>query len=80
MKVTLKLFATFRRYLPPDSQGNACELETPEGTRVEDVLTQFNVPIQKGASVILVNSHSAAPDQILNEGDVIAAFPALAGG
>lgn len=80
MKVRLKLFATYRRFLPPANQGKSCELEIPDGTRVDDVLTRFNVPVQEGVSVILVNGRDAAPGQILKDGDVIAVFPALAGG
>jgi molybdopterin converting factor small subunit len=77
--ITLKLFATFRRYLPPDSQGPACHLEVPVGTPVAEVLNRFEVPTD-GAAVILVNGHTAEPTQALQEGDVVAVFPAMAGG
>ncbi|MGD8996506.1 MAG: MoaD/ThiS family protein [Anaerolineae bacterium] len=78
MRITLKLFATFRRYLPPDSQGDACPLEVPAGTLVAEVLDRFDVPT--GGSVILVNGRTAEPGQVLREGDVVAVFPAMAGG
>ena len=80
MRVTLKLFATYRRYLPPESVGNACDVDVPTGMPVIDLLTRFGVPYESGASVILVNGRGASPEQALKAGDVVAAFPALAGG
>jgi molybdopterin converting factor small subunit len=79
MKVRLKLFATFRRYLPPGTQGNVCDVEVPEGTAVSELLSRFGVP-QKESLMILVNGRDAGPDRVLQEGDVVAVFPTLAGG
>ena len=79
MRITLKLFATFRRYLPPQAQGSAFELDVPAGACVADVLDLFAVPTD-GAAVLLVNGRTAAPGQVLEEGDALAAFPAMAGG
>jgi sulfur carrier protein ThiS len=79
MRITLKLFATFRRYLPPGSSGHACHLEVPGGTSVVEVLNRFEVPTD-GAAVILVNGRTAEPGQVLQEGDAVAVFPAMAGG
>jgi molybdopterin converting factor small subunit len=79
MRVTLKLFATFRRYLPPESQGSACQLEVPVATSVGALLGQFDVPVD-GTVVILVNGRTAELDAVLQEGDAVAVFPALAGG
>jgi molybdopterin converting factor small subunit len=79
MKVRLKLFATFRRYLPPGTQGSARDMEVPDDTQVSDLLSQFGVP-EKESLVILVNGRDAGPDRVLQEGDVVAVFPTLAGG
>lgn len=78
MRVKLKLFATFQRYLPAGSQGYACDLDLAAGTSVAQVLTGLDVPTQ--GIVILVNGRTASPGQVLQEGDVVAAFPAIAGG
>lgn len=78
MQVKLKLFAGYRRYLPEDGQGTARDLEVETDTSVHDLLSMLNVPIE--GSVMLVNGRMAAPEQVLEEGDVVAAFPALAGG
>ena len=80
MRVTLKLFATYRRHLPPGSVENACDLDVPAGTPVSDLLTRFGVPHEPGDSVVLVNGRDASPEQALVAGDVVAAFPAIAGG
>lgn len=79
MRITLKLFATFRRYMPPDSVGPSCNLEVPTGTRVAEVLNRLDVPTAGGV-VILVNGRTAEPGQVLQEGDTVAVFPAMAGG
>lgn len=79
MRITLKLFATFRQYLPPDSQGHSCQLDLTPGTSVVEVLNRFDVPTD-GAAVILVNGRTAEPQQVLQDDDALAVFPAMAGG
>lgn len=79
MKVRLKFFATFRRYLPPGMQGSACDVEVPDGTQVNDLLSRFGVP-EKESQMILVNGRDAGPNRVLQDGDVVAVFPTVAGG
>jgi sulfur carrier protein ThiS len=79
MNVQLKLFATLRRYLPDGAVGNRCQVEAPKDTRVRDLLARFGVP-EKESLVILVNGRDAPADCVLQEGDVVAVFPAMAGG
>jgi molybdopterin converting factor small subunit len=79
VRVWLKLFATFRQYLPPEAKGSAVELEVPAGTRVSELLSGAGVP-QEESPMILVNGRGVDPAQVLVEGDVVAVFPAMAGG
>ena len=79
MKVRLKLFATFRRYLPPGAQGSACDVEIPDGAQVSELLSRFGVP-DKESLIILIIGRDASPDRILQDGDIVAVFPAMAGG
>ena len=79
LTINLKLIATYRRYLPPEAQGNTVELALPPDTPFEAVLTDLGVPLDS-SSVILVNGHVPAPGQTLRDGDLLIAFPALAGG
>lgn len=79
VSVTLKLFATFRRYWPSDSQSDARTLGVRPGTRVGDVLAGFGVPTDDSA-VILINGRTGTPEQVLEDGDIVAVFPSMAGG
>ena len=79
MKITIKLIATYRKLLPEGALGHAFAVELAEGALVVDVLRDLGVPLDR-SSVILVNGHVPGDDQELNEGDVVYAFPALAGG
>lgn len=79
MNVHLKFFATLRKHLPSGSQGNACNVEAPPGTRVIDLLAQYSVLVDESV-VILVNGLGADPEQRLKDDDVVAIYPAMAGG
>ncbi len=79
MKVSLKLIATYRKLLPEGTVGNTLTLDLPEGTNVVEALAPLGVPLDR-ESVILLNGHVPELEQQLHEGDVIYAFPAMAGG
>jgi molybdopterin converting factor small subunit len=81
VRVTVKLFATFRRYLPEGAQDGRCEIALPAGAQVAEALAASGLPVSafQGA-VILVNGRTAHPDQGLHPHDVVTAFPAMAGG
>jgi len=79
MNVHLKLFATFRQYLPPGTPGSACDVQVSAGTRVGDILAQFGLPNEE-LVLVLVNGVYADLGHVLEEGDVVTAFPAMGGG
>jgi molybdopterin converting factor small subunit len=79
MKVELKLFASFRRYLPSNTEGSSITTEIRVGTRVSDLLEMFEVP-SDDRSILLVNGVHSDVHRVLKNGDVIAVFPAIAGG
>ena len=79
MRVKLRLFATYQQYLPSKTEGNTIEVEIQVGTRVGDLMSLYDIPI--GAdSVILVNGIAPSINDHVNDGDVVSAFPAMAGG
>lgn len=78
MKITVKFLATYRRYLPPESAGTTT-CAVPPGTTVRDLLAGLPLPSGEG-SVVLVNGRGAPPDAVLQDGDAVAIFPAIAGG
>ncbi|HSJ59079.1 MAG TPA: MoaD/ThiS family protein [Anaerolineae bacterium] len=81
MKITLKLFGTLDRHLPPGARGSACDLEVADGALAHDVLARLGVPVNEpGAVVVLVNGRHCPPAYALQEGDALSAFPAIAGG
>ena len=79
MKITLKLIATYREYLPLEAKGGVYEMEISVGVTATALLAQFGVPLGD-ASVVLVNGRTPDPDYTLQEGDAVAAFPAVGGG
>lgn len=74
MKITVKLFATFR-------VGRFAEetRDYPPGTRVGDIIKEINIP-EKEVGMIMLNNRHAEPDQELHDGDNLALFPLVGGG
>ncbi|MCJ7623143.1 MAG: hypothetical protein MUO76_06545 [Anaerolineaceae bacterium] len=79
MKITLKLLASYRKYLPHDTKGNAYEMEIPQGSIATEILKQFTVPVD-GTSVILINGRTPREGMFLEDGDILCAFPVSTGG
>ncbi len=74
MKVTVKLFASFRTGRTP--------IETrdyPAGTRVADIVREQQIPVAE-LGIIMVNSRHVPIDRELADGDTLALFPLLGGG
>lgn len=74
MKVTVKLFASFRhgRFVAEDR-------EYPPGITVGGVVGELGIAEQE-VGIVLVNSRHAGYDRPLAEGDIVAIFPLLGGG
>ncbi len=84
MKITFKLYASLTDYLPAESRyGNRVTLELDEGTSIAQVIEPFGLP-HKMVHLVLVNGVYVAPaerlSQVLNDGDVLAIWPPIAGG
>lgn len=84
MKIKFKLYATLQHLLPPDAVDNAVEVEVPDQISLYEVIDKFRVP-RKSAHLVLVNgTYFAEPERdtpgLLNEGDVMAVWPPVAGG
>lgn len=84
MKIALKLFASLTDYLPPASKyTNIVELEVAEGSTITQVTEPYHLPPAL-VHLVLVNGHYIAPEQraakVLQEGDVLAIWPPIAGG
>ncbi len=79
MQVTVKLFATLRKHLPPGGEAGRASMDLAPGATVEDLVKGLGIPGETRL-LVLVNAVHAEPPQELEEGDVVAIFPPLAGG
>jgi molybdopterin synthase sulfur carrier subunit len=79
MKVTVRLFATFRDFLPQHAVRSALQLEVEEHRSVKAVLKALRVPDDL-PRIVLINGLHAAEDSLLTEGDIVSVFPPLIGG
>ena len=80
--ITFKLYASLMEYLPREARGHAVMLDVPEGTSPIQVLEQHGVPLAE-VHLVLVNGVFVPPSQRqqpLQAGDVLAVWPAVAGG
>lgn len=74
MKITVKLFATFRT-----GRFSVEERDCPAGTTVASIVKELGLP-EEDLGIILVNSRHTGLDRILADGDTLALFPLLGGG
>jgi len=79
VKVNVRLIATYREHLPPDTDGNIAVVDVPIGSTVEEVLRPFGIPLDD-SSVIVLNGLTVGLDTPVSEGDTVSAFSAVAGG
>ena len=79
MNVTVKLFASVRRYLPKNANGNSCVIKLNTGATVATLVDYMSIPpdIPK---MMLVNGLHCDSSHKLTEGDVVSIIPPIAGG
>jgi sulfur-carrier protein len=74
MKVTVKLFATFR-----NGRFKIAEQELPEGTQCRRVVLDLGLT-EEEIGIIMINGRHGVLGQELNAGDVLSLFPLVGGG
>jgi sulfur carrier protein ThiS len=83
MKITLKLYASLKQYLPTGTPKNEAEIDIAEGASVQAVLDSIGMP-QGIYKLVLVNGVFIVPEEretrLFIEGDVFAIWPPVAGG
>jgi molybdopterin converting factor small subunit len=80
MQITLKLFASLRKKLPPGSPRGQCDLDLPPGTTIAGVLERMDIPHASAQMLLLNGEQERNFDRALAEGDVVSIFPPVAGG
>ena len=74
MRITIKLFATFRQ-----GRFRVAEQDVPEGTTIAEVLAALAIE-EPDVGMLFVNGRHAEPEQRLAAGAVLAIFPLVGGG
>jgi molybdopterin synthase sulfur carrier subunit len=77
--VTVRLFATFRDFLPQASARSALRLDVEGHETIQVLLQALSVPDDL-PRIVLVNGYYASEDSLLTDGDVVSVFPPLIGG
>ncbi|MCK4484344.1 MAG: MoaD/ThiS family protein [Candidatus Thorarchaeota archaeon] len=80
MKVSVKLYATLRKFAPPDNElGEFFEVEF-NGSTISDLIEQFGFA-QEIARIVFVNdSQTSDLSSTLRDGDRVVMFPPVGGG
>lgn len=84
MKITFKLFASLSDYLPQQARyTNVLELEVAAGATIAQIIEPFGLP-EKMVHLVLINGKYIPPEARatlpLQENDVLAIWPPIAGG
>lgn len=84
MHIVFKLYASLTQYLPPEVRAsNRLPLDVPEGSTVASVVEPFGLPLEL-VHLVLVNGVFVPRDErttrVLEDGDVLAIWPPIAGG
>lgn len=84
MQIEFKLYASLGQYLPAQvRQENRMPLEVAAGASIAQIIQPFGLP-EKLVHLVLVNGVYVPPEErlsrTLNDGDVLAIWPPIAGG
>lgn len=83
MQITLKLYAMLSDYLPAHAEKNIASLELDNQAVVDTVISQLRLP-RELVHLVLLNGVYVEPEQFtataLNDADVLAIWPPVAGG
>ncbi len=78
MEIEIRVFATFREYLPEGSQASFRRSLMQE-TTVDRIADSINLP-QDTPKIFIVNGNVVAGEYVVRDGDVVSIFPPVAGG
>ena len=76
VSITIKFFADFRNYGP-----DKAIITIPRGSKIQDIIDKYQIPKTNSKRIILVNGlpHKKETYEVQN-GDIVAIFPPIAGG
>lgn len=79
MRVTVKLHATLRKFLPPGSSEQSAVVELPEGATVADLVRRLGIPPEH-TKMMVSGDNYLETSSVLHDGQDVDLFPPLAGG
>lgn len=74
MKITVKLFATFR-----DGRQKVIDMNLPETATPQSIIDILGIH-QADVAILLVNGRDGSFDKLLDENDTVSLFPPVGGG
>jgi molybdopterin converting factor small subunit len=79
VQVEVKLFASLRRFRPPEAQGSTLIVELADDATVQNLLDKLGISNEE-AEIILIKGLRAELSVPLKEGAQVSLFPMLGGG
>lgn len=83
MQLTVKLYASLGRHLPPNAHENTARIDVANGATPAAVIAHLAIPAEH-CHLVLVNGHYVPPSEHrthpLAAGDTLAIWPPVAGG
>jgi len=80
MPIDVKLYATFRKFAPPETTlGESFKLDL-ENKTISDAIEFLKIPKEKGAIVMVNGIRITDFNHLLLENDLLVIFPVLGGG
>lgn len=74
MKITVKLFATFR-----DGRQKVIDMKLPETATPQSIIDTLGIH-QADVAILLVNGRDGKFDKLLDDNDTVSLFPPVGGG
>jgi molybdopterin converting factor small subunit len=79
MNIEVRLYATFRDFLPPGTSGFGMMKSLDKEITIAELAKEIGLP-EDAPKIVIVNGSHAELDRVLKDGDVVSLFPPLAGG
>jgi molybdopterin converting factor small subunit len=79
MEIEVRLFATFRDYLPQDSASFSFKKSLDKEMAVSTIAEEISLPPDV-PKIFIVNGNVVTGEHVLHDGDVVSIFPPVAGG
>jgi molybdopterin converting factor small subunit len=79
MEIEVRLFATFKNFLPEGAKGFSYMKTIQEGTNIGVFLQELKLP-EEIPKIIIIKGSPVPLDFVLHDGDIASIFPPIAGG